>query len=133
MPTWPMATPGGCAAGFLLACPTRPTYPELGRIAQLLRGGSWNNNPRNCRSAYRNHNQPGNANNNVSFRVVCLPQHPLLSEPLGGIPAGALEGTRPAPEISRHRPLLRIAPRGAPVAHGCAIDAGSAPCFLLQP
>jgi hypothetical protein len=35
-------------------------YPESGRAVQLLRGGSWNNNPRNCRSAYRNHNQPDN-------------------------------------------------------------------------
>jgi hypothetical protein len=51
----------------------QPTYPDGGRVAQLLRGGSWNNNPRNCRSAYRNHNQPDNANNNVGFRVVCLP------------------------------------------------------------
>ena len=24
----------------------------------MLRGGSWNNNPRNCRSAYRNRNNP---------------------------------------------------------------------------
>jgi formylglycine-generating enzyme required for sulfatase activity len=31
-----------------------------------LRGGSWNNNPNNCRSAYRN-----NINNNIGFRVVC--------------------------------------------------------------
>jgi hypothetical protein len=51
---------------------------------RLLRGGSWNNNPRNCRSAYRNHNEPDNANNNVGFRVVCLPQKGAagLSSPL---------------------------------------------------
>ena len=47
-----------------------------GHTWRLLRGGSWNNNPRNCRSAHRNHNQPDNAINNVGFRVVCLPQHP---------------------------------------------------------
>ena len=83
----------------LQALPMPPTYPEAGRVAQLLRGGSWNNNPRNCRSAYRNHNEPDNANNNVGFRLVCLPQHPSRSEPLEGIPAGACEGSRPAPEI----------------------------------
>ena len=88
------------------------------RVAQLLRGGSWNNNPRNCRSAYRNHNQPDNANNNVGFRVVCLPQHPSSKEPLEGIPAGDQEGSRPAPVI------------GTP---GSAIGAGSAPFFSLQP
>jgi formylglycine-generating enzyme required for sulfatase activity len=35
----------------------------------MLRGGSWNNNPENCRSAYRNYNNNIN-NNNVGFRVV---------------------------------------------------------------
>ncbi len=36
-------------------------------------GGSWINNPRNCRSASRNNNQPGNRNNNIGFRVSCAP------------------------------------------------------------
>jgi hypothetical protein len=106
-------------------------YPDRGRVAQLLRGGSWNNNPRNCRSAYRNHNQPDNANNNVGFRVVCLPQHPSPSEPLEGIPAGAPEGSRPAPVIGRFRRLIRTAPGGAPPAHGLAIGAGPEPLFSL--
>ncbi|MGB8698677.1 MAG: SUMF1/EgtB/PvdO family nonheme iron enzyme [Thermosynechococcaceae cyanobacterium] len=34
-------------------------------------GGSWINNPRRCRSAYRNNNTPDNRNNNNGFRVVC--------------------------------------------------------------
>jgi formylglycine-generating enzyme required for sulfatase activity len=43
----------------------------LGQALQLLRGGSWNNNPANCRSAYRNRNNPDNHNkNNYGFRVV---------------------------------------------------------------
>jgi len=33
------------------------------------RGGSWNNPARNCRSANRNNNEPGNRNNNLGFRV----------------------------------------------------------------
>ncbi|NJL40588.1 MAG: hypothetical protein HC840_03445 [Leptolyngbyaceae cyanobacterium RM2_2_4] len=37
----------------------------------MLRGGSWNNNPRNCRSANRNRNLRDNRNNNIGFRVVC--------------------------------------------------------------
>ncbi|MBW4660209.1 MAG: SUMF1/EgtB/PvdO family nonheme iron enzyme [Drouetiella hepatica Uher 2000/2452] len=37
-----------------------------------MRGGSWNNNPVNCRSAFRNYNDPGNRNNNLGFRVVCV-------------------------------------------------------------
>ncbi|MEO1622875.1 MAG: SUMF1/EgtB/PvdO family nonheme iron enzyme [Cyanobacteria bacterium J06632_3] len=35
------------------------------------RGGSWNNNPENCRSAIRNNNTPETRNNNSGFRVVC--------------------------------------------------------------
>ncbi|TVP65950.1 MAG: hypothetical protein EA342_13180 [Leptolyngbya sp. LCM1.Bin17] len=37
-----------------------------------MRGGSWYDNPDNCRSAIRNRNNPGNRNNNIGFRVVCV-------------------------------------------------------------
>jgi formylglycine-generating enzyme required for sulfatase activity len=46
---------------------------------RLLRGGSWDYNPRFCRSACRNHDQPDDAYNLVGFRVVCLPQGPSLN------------------------------------------------------
>ncbi|MFN6202865.1 MAG: SUMF1/EgtB/PvdO family nonheme iron enzyme [Acidobacteriota bacterium] len=36
---------------------------------RVIRGGSWNNNADNCRSANRNRNTPGNRNNNVGFRL----------------------------------------------------------------
>ena len=39
---------------------------------RVNRGGSWNNNARNCRSANRNYNTPGNRNNNLGFRVALL-------------------------------------------------------------
>ena len=42
-------------------------WPPLARGA---RGGSWNNNPRNLRSANRNRNTTGNRNNNNGFRVA---------------------------------------------------------------
>lgn len=38
--------------------------------AGVLRGGSFNNNQRNARCAYRNRNNPDNINNNIGFRVV---------------------------------------------------------------
>lgn len=37
---------------------------------RVLRGGSWNNNAENCRSANRNRNTPTNRNNNNGFRVA---------------------------------------------------------------
>ncbi|MGA1134197.1 MAG: SUMF1/EgtB/PvdO family nonheme iron enzyme [Prochlorotrichaceae cyanobacterium] len=36
----------------------------------VLRGGSWNNNARNTRSANRNRNRRDNRNNNSGFRLV---------------------------------------------------------------
>jgi len=39
------------------------------------RGGSWNNNANNCRSANRNNNNPDNRNNNIGFRAVLPPAH----------------------------------------------------------
>jgi len=41
---------------------------------RLLRGGSWNLNPRNCRSAYRHVAHPDNRYSRIGFRVCCLPQ-----------------------------------------------------------
>jgi formylglycine-generating enzyme required for sulfatase activity len=45
--------------------------------SHTLRGGSWFNFPRNCRSARRCLNHPGwygDADDVIGFRVVCLPQ-----------------------------------------------------------
>ena len=41
---------------------------------RLLRGGSWGDDPRDCRSAYRNGRHPGSRNGTIGFRVCCLPQ-----------------------------------------------------------
>jgi hypothetical protein len=37
---------------------------------RVQRGGSWNNNPQNCRVANRNNNTPDNRNNNIGFRLL---------------------------------------------------------------
>ena len=37
---------------------------------RVIRGGNWNNNASNCRSANRNNNNPTNRNNNNGFRIV---------------------------------------------------------------
>ncbi|RFP59388.1 MAG: hypothetical protein BJG00_009505 [Limnothrix sp. CACIAM 69d] len=46
---------------------------EKGQANSLLRGGSWINNPRNCRSANRNRRRADNINNNIGFRVFVWP------------------------------------------------------------
>ena len=48
-----------------------PGRPPASRV---LRGGSWNNNPDNVRSANRNRNTTDNRNNNNGFRVASTPQ-----------------------------------------------------------
>ncbi|MFZ4083774.1 MAG: formylglycine-generating enzyme family protein [Pirellula sp.] len=37
---------------------------------RVNRGGSWNNEAANCRSANRNRNDPSNRNNNLGFRLA---------------------------------------------------------------
>ena len=68
---------------------------------RVKRGGSWNNDARNCRSAYRNNNAPTTANNNNGFRlsstcrcVTASRQSPL---PLGPRSADAETNMRAAP------------------------------------
>ena len=39
---------------------------------RVVRGGSWNNNERNARCAYRNNNHPDNRNDNVGWRCVVV-------------------------------------------------------------
>jgi len=42
--------------------------------SRLLRGGSWDSRPRYCRSACRNSHHPDGRDDDVGFRVCCLPQ-----------------------------------------------------------
>jgi len=48
---------------------TNPTGPRSGDF-RVLRGGSWNNKARDCRTVNRDRNAPGGADNNNGFRVV---------------------------------------------------------------
>ena len=46
---------------------------------RLLRGGSWDDHPRICRSAYRFWGHPSSRYDSVGFRICCLPQDPSLN------------------------------------------------------
>ncbi|MHC4202193.1 MAG: formylglycine-generating enzyme family protein, partial [Planctomycetota bacterium] len=46
-----------------------PTGPDTGN-RRLLRGGSWSNYGRSCRSAFRNHNSPSSRYNSLGFRAA---------------------------------------------------------------
>lgn len=65
---------------------------------RVRRGGSWNNTASNCRSAYRNNNDPSNRNNNIGFRLVSTmrPEGHAGSHPPSPAPrSGGDEQARP--------------------------------------
>ncbi|MFN9545825.1 MAG: SUMF1/EgtB/PvdO family nonheme iron enzyme [Cyanobacteriota bacterium] len=62
---------------------------SAGRVAQLLRGGSWFNHPRNCRSAYRNRRHQDNRNDNVGFRLCVFPPAPFIVRAVGRDSSGS--------------------------------------------
>ena len=50
---------------------------------RVNRGGSWNNNARNCRCANRDRNSPDIRNNNLGFRVALAPSSRTRRKPFG--------------------------------------------------
>ncbi|MEO0446770.1 MAG: SUMF1/EgtB/PvdO family nonheme iron enzyme [Verrucomicrobiota bacterium] len=80
------------------------TFLRAYSAKRVLRGGSWANDARNCRSAYRNANEPGNRNQNMGLRLVAAhPRNvadPALEPRLGdrarvkcpGVVVGLLDG-----------------------------------------
>jgi uncharacterized protein (TIGR02996 family) len=53
--------------------PADPTGPGSG-ASRVIRGGSWNSWPEDCRSAYRGPIPPGASASEIGFRVVMVPQ-----------------------------------------------------------
>jgi hypothetical protein len=90
-----------------------------GRVAQLLRGGSWINNPHNCRAAFRNSNHPDTVNSNVGVRPGCLsPPAPFTARAVGRASSGSTRRvTDPRVQTrsgDRRSPLARPAPSQRP-------------------
>ena len=106
----------------------RTVADREGAANRVIRGGSWNDNARNVRAAYRNHNDPTNRNDNIGFR--CARAHEWIggsaSEQVcfrgvagrgrgspkptaAGVLVGSLEGFAKArrPVVELDRPLWR--------------------------
>jgi len=79
---------------------------------RVIRGGNWNNNLNNSRSANRNNNNPSNRNNNVGFRPASSP--PGQKASVHGRPSRASAATRaavPRPSEGPNSPAAPVAPR----------------------
>jgi hypothetical protein len=74
------------------------------------RGGSWNNNAINCRTADRNNNNPANNNNNTGFRSVLPPAQPQCQ------PAVRLTRQPSCPVPAKSEPANNAAIRPVPVS-----------------
>ena len=107
------ASGGGAVLAFPAGCARTITGERPEATGRVIRGGSWDNNARNCRAAIRNRNEPQNRNDSLGFRVAAVPCA------RGGCPAG------------RNRPLSRPASRWAKLQPGPA-RAGSN-CRTLGP
>jgi hypothetical protein len=86
---------------------------------RVIRGGSWNDHPRNCRPANRNRNTPENRNNNLGFRVAAALPARWIPRRTG--PAAHLSRSRrPRPgrandDPSRPVPVAIAKARGGPI------------------
>ena len=60
--------------GFRVCRIPQPSISIMALILRVLRGGSRDDYPVDCRSAYRNCSHPANAHNSIGFRVARLPQ-----------------------------------------------------------
>jgi hypothetical protein len=85
---------------------------------RVLRGGCWNNNDRaNLLSSNRNHNQPGNRNNNNGFRCVLVVSGGKALEP-------AVRSVRPRNQsawIRMGRKLSADSAKKEPNPDGCPL------------
>jgi hypothetical protein len=106
----PKAICSGTSKEALLGSFLSPEGQVLrGRTGSLrvLRGGSFNNDQRNARCAYRNRNNPNNRNNNNGFRVVLAHDFLPLPEMPGGdsFLAEASKKSRRGPSLAASRAL----------------------------
>ena len=79
------------------------------RWRRVVRGGSWNNEPENLRSANRNRNNADNRNNNIGFRLA-----QSARAALGRARSRSVEGQAGCGAWVSMSPFPGLARRGAP-------------------
>ncbi|WP_366929616.1 SUMF1/EgtB/PvdO family nonheme iron enzyme [uncultured Thiodictyon sp.] len=81
---------------------------------RVLRGGSWINHARNCRSANRNGNEPANRNDNIGLRLSRAP--PQRGGEAQSRQPSPLGGSSGRGKQAGHRRASRARPERPPVA-----------------
>jgi len=76
-----------------------PAHPLMDHMARIVRGGSWFNDPLDCRSAYRFSSHPVVRNQARGFRVCCLSQ-----------PRSMFTRVFPMTDFSNLIPMVQIPP-----------------------
>ena len=118
---WLLAAPGWRRRrleSFFISLHPSPSDAHLscngGRVAQLLRGGSWINNPHNARAGFRNSNHPDNVNTNIGVRPGCFsPPAPFTVRAVGRDSSGRTRRVQTR-SGDRRTPLARSAPSQRP-------------------
>ena len=109
------------SVGFRVVClPARSpasAHPLMDLLHRVLRGGSWVNLPRYCRSALRYHNRPDVASYGVGFRVVCPTKTAIISHFLPLFNMNNLQDLIPLVEIPAGEFLM-----GSPDGDSAAYD-----------
>ncbi|MBF0311178.1 MAG: SUMF1/EgtB/PvdO family nonheme iron enzyme [Magnetococcales bacterium] len=132
MVTWSTLIPWPCVANSFRQWWIWDDGPKGSN--RVNRGGSWNNNPANVRSANRNNNDPGNRNNNLGFRLASTTHSPDRAgsrivppctrfvqaviprrcgspdEEKGSLASGRPEQVRRPPGTASHQPYYRQPP-----------------------
>jgi hypothetical protein len=92
-----------------------------GQVAQLLRGGSWFNNPHNARAAFRNSNNPDNDNTNIGLRPCCpSPPAPFTVRTAARDCSGRTRRVQTRSSDHRRSRLIRTSPAHCPRPHDLA-------------
>jgi hypothetical protein len=111
----------GASNRYFISLHPSPSAAHLscngGWVAKLLRGGSWINNPHNCRAAFRNSNHPDNVNTNVGVRPGCFsPPAPFTVRAVGK------DSSRSTRRVTDPRVQTRSGYRRSPVTRSAPIQ-----------
>ena len=123
---------GDWYSGYGSGTASDPKGPTSGKH-RVLRGGSWGNDPRYCRSADRYGSDPTGAGNGDGFRVVVSPRPSAQARSSTQAPAAQAAATPVAAEEAARRQREAAAELGVPVERTLDLGSGVTMSLVLIP